>query len=89
MIKGLPRDKAGNYTVPKPIRKIAATFAELQEKRFLADYDLAERFKRSDVLTLIDQAKRHVTDFSELPVADNDRNFFLACLWAWRELKNR
>lgn len=89
MIKGLPRDQNGNYPIPKAIQNIAATFAELQEKRFLADYDLAERFKRSDVLALIDEVKSHVTKFSEMATADNDRNFFLACLWAWKELGNR
>ncbi len=45
VIKGLPRDQKGNYAVPKPIQNMAATFAELQEKRHLADYDLSERFK--------------------------------------------
>ena len=86
--KGLPTDQHGNYAIPKAIQNIAATFAELQEKRHLADYDLSERFKRSEVLTLIDQAKSHVLKFQELPITD-DRKFFLACLWAWKELTNR
>jgi hypothetical protein len=86
--KGLPQDPQGTYRIPKPIQDIAATFAELQEKRHLADYDLSERFKRSEVLTLIDQAKIHVRKFCEYQVCD-DRKFFLACLWAWKELTNR
>ena len=88
VVKGLPKNLQGNYTIPKPVQNIAATFAELQEKRHLADYDLSERFKRSEVLTLIDQAKTHVEKFREFPVCD-DRKYFLACLWAWTELAKR
>jgi uncharacterized protein (UPF0332 family) len=88
VIKGLPRNASGHYVVPTAIQNIAATFAELQDSRHLADYDLTERFKRSDVLALIEQAKAHVQDFAGLPESD-DRKFFLACLWAWRELSSR
>lgn len=88
VIKGLPRDGNGNYPIPKEIRDIASTFAELQEKRHLADYDLSERFEKSEVLTLIDQARAHVSRFRNLANSDT-RKFFLACLWAWKELKNR
>ncbi len=88
VIKGLPRNQLGNYVVPKKIQNIAATFAELQEKRHLADYDLAERFKRSEVLTMIDQAKSHVEKFRSFAVCD-DRKYFLACLSAWKDLINR
>ena len=88
VIKGLPRNQNGNYVISREIRDIAATFAELQEKRHLADYDLAERFKRSEVLTLIDQAKTYVEEFRNYPVGD-DRKFFLACLWAFKDLTNR
>jgi uncharacterized protein (UPF0332 family) len=88
VIKGLPRDAAGKYTIPKAIQDVASTFVELQEKRHLADYDRTERFSRSDALTLVQQAKNHITKFAVLPMSD-DKRFFLACLWAWRELTNR
>lgn len=88
VIKGLPRDSSGSYPILEAIRNMASTFAELQEKRHLADYDRSERFKRSDVLTLIEEAKNSVAKFSELPASD-DKKFFLACLWAWKELTNR
>jgi uncharacterized protein (UPF0332 family) len=88
VIKGLPRDASSNYVIPKSIRNVAALFVELQEKRHLADYDLSERFKRSEVLALIDQTKATVANFRELTESD-DRKFFLACLWAWKELTNR
>jgi hypothetical protein len=88
VIKGLPRDPAGKYPIHPAIKEIAETFVELQEKRHRADYDRGERFKRLDVLELIDETKDRVAKFSSLPLTD-DMRFFLACLWAWRELVNR
>lgn len=71
VIKGLPRDPQGNYRIPREIQNIAATFAELQEKRHLADYDLSERWKRSEVLTLIDQTKSRVDHCSSVVSSDS------------------
>lgn len=88
VIKGLPRNPAGHYVIPKAVQDVAATFAELQEKRHLADYDLTERFRRSDVLALIEQVRNNVERFAELTPSDEKR-FFLACLWAWKELTSR
>lgn len=88
IIKGLPRDANGNYSIPIEIRSIAATFVELQEKRHLADYDLSETFFKVEVLRLIEQANLDVESFRRLAVSDT-RKFFLACLWAYKELKNR
>lgn len=88
VIKGLPRDASGNYAISSAIRGLALGFAELQEKRNVADYDRSERFKRSEVLIVIEQAKEQVARFSELELSDA-KKFFLACLWAWKELTNR
>jgi hypothetical protein len=60
----------------------------LQDQRHVADYDLTERFKRSDVLMLIVLAKNRIEDFTKLP-SSNEKRFVLACLWAWNELANR
>jgi hypothetical protein len=86
--KGLPKNQAGVYTIPQQIQEIAAAFTELQDKRHTADYDLSEKFTRSDVLTLISEACSSVARFQKLPSSDEKR-FFLACLWAWKELANR
>ena len=88
VIKGLPRDPGGNYPIQDAIQEIAAAFAEMQEKRNLADYDRSERFKRSDVFMLIEDARKAVSKFTLLPMSD-DKRFFLACLWAWKDLANR
>jgi hypothetical protein len=70
------------------IRELASAFVDLQDHRHLADYDLTERFKRSDVLLLIAQVWRHIESFKNL-APSNEKQFFLACLWAWKELANR
>lgn len=88
IIKRLARNASGSFPIPVEISDIAGTFVELQEKRYLADYDLSERFKKAEVLTLIDQVESHVEQFRNLAVSDT-RKFFLACLWAYKELKNR
>jgi uncharacterized protein (UPF0332 family) len=86
--KGLTLGSAGTYLILKPIQRIAAAFTDLQEKRHLADYDLTERFQRGEVLSLIEEAEDRIAEFSSLGTS-NDKSFFLACLWAWRELANR
>jgi hypothetical protein len=82
--KGLPV----GFTIPGEIRELAATFVDLQRKRHLADYDLTERFKRKDVLGLIAEVRKQIEKFRTLSPS-NEKRFFLACLWAWKELANR
>jgi hypothetical protein len=82
--KGLP----AGFAVPQSIQQCARTFAGMQEIRHLADYDLTERFKRSEVLALIEEVAACIRQFSSLPPSDI-KSFFLACLWAWRELAAR
>jgi hypothetical protein len=82
--KGLPP----SFRIPTEIRAVATAFVELQEKRHLADYDLTERFSRSDVLALIEQAETVIEDFAGL-ASSNERKFFLACLWAWNTVATR
>ena len=52
------------------------------------DYDLSERFRRSEVLSLVQQVGQHIQAFTALPLSD-DRQFFLICLLPWKELANR
>jgi hypothetical protein len=76
------------FTIPEEIRQLADNFVDLQDYRHLADYDLTERFKRSDVLALIAEARKYSENFRNL-APSNEKRFFLACLWAWKELANR
>jgi hypothetical protein len=82
--KGLP----SGFAVPAEIRKSATTFVDLQEKRHLADYDLTERFRRSEVLAMIADVREDIDNFVNL-APSSEKQFFLACLWAWKELANR
>lgn len=82
--KGLP----ATFVAPVEVRTIARTFVDLQQRRQLADYDLTERFTRSDVLGLIEQAETAIRKFEQAPVSI-ERKFFLACLLAWDTLAKR
>lgn len=86
--KALPKNSKGNYEVARPIQRIASVFKELQEKRHVADYELSERFRRSEVLALIGQVEAAIQNFATLAPSD-DRHFFLICLLVWKELSNR
>lgn len=79
--KGLPK----SFSIPSEIRDIARTFVELQYKRELADYDLTERFSRSDVLGLVEQVHTVIHQFNQLRNSC-EKKFFLACLLAWDQL---
>ena len=86
--KGVTKGLPVGFTIPAEIRELAETFVNLQEKRHLADYDLTERFNRDDVLGLIALVRKHCENFGNLSPS-NEKRFFLACLWAWKELSNR
>ena len=86
--KGVAKGLPAGFAIPAEIRELAETFVDLQECRHLADYDLTERFKRSDVLSLINQVEGRIQAFTQL-ASSNEKRFFLACLWAWKELANR
>jgi hypothetical protein len=86
--KGVAKGLPPGFTIPREIQALALAFVDLQDNRHLADYDLTERFKRSDVLMLIIEVKNRIEDFTKLP-SSNEKRFFLACLWAWKDLANR
>ncbi len=86
--KGVAKGLPAGLAIPAEIRVLAETFVDLQERRHLADYDLTERFKRSDVLSLINQVEGRIQAFRNL-ASSNEKRFFLSCLWAWKELANR
>lgn len=82
--KGLP----AAFSIPIEIKILARAFADLQDKRHLADYDRTERFRRSDVLMLIDQVETTLNAFAELP-SSIEKKFFLICLLAWNARAGR
>jgi uncharacterized protein (UPF0332 family) len=86
--KGVAKGLPAGFAFPGEIRQLAQTFVNLQDNRHLADYDLTERFKRSEVLALITEVRKHIGNFKNL-TSSNEKRFFLACLWACKELANR
>ncbi len=86
--KGVSKGLPVGFTVPAEIREFADTFVDLQDNRNLADDDLTERFKRSEVLALIAEVRKQIENFKNASPS-NEKRFFLACLWAWKELSNR
>jgi hypothetical protein len=86
--KGVSKGLPAGFAIPGEIRKLAAAFVDLQEMRHLADYDLTERFRRSDVQLLIELVKRRIEEFATLS-SSSEKRFFLSCLWAWKDLANR
>ena len=86
--KGVAKGLPVGFAIPAEIREMADTFVDLQEWRHLADYDLTERFKRSDVLSLINEVERSNPSLQASGILERE-TFFLACLWAWKELANR
>lgn len=84
IVKGLP----AGFSVPPEIQSLAGMFIDMQELRHLADYDLSKRFERVDVLAEIARAEIQVVRFASLSSSD-EKKFFLACLWAAKELTNR
>ncbi|MFO7775135.1 MAG: hypothetical protein R6W89_04995 [Candidatus Hydrogenedentota bacterium] len=84
LCKGLDTKQVSN-----DIRTVATTFVDLQDKRHRADYDLTEPFRRNEALYLIKTAKRAIETFGNCTASDEERRFFLACLWAWPELSRR
>jgi uncharacterized protein (UPF0332 family) len=86
--KPIPKGAKGRRGIPPEVQVIASAFKELQQKRHLADYDLSERFKRSEVLALVEQVETVIAQFDAAPASDC-RQFFLACLLSWKSLAGR
>ena len=64
---------------PDGVRKFGRTFAALQKKRHLADYDPDFRISKSEVITAINDARTAIDRFLEAP-ANIRRDFALHVL---------
>lgn len=52
---------------PKAVQGFAETFASLQSKRHLADYDPDAPFRKSDVIEDIGEARNAIARFTKVP----------------------
>ena len=70
---------SGQQLQPKLI-KVAEAFVDLQQARHDADYNMAQRFSRRDVLDLINQADRAVVDWRDVRNTDAADTFLVGLL---------
>ncbi len=71
--------------VPPELRYVAHTFLELQERRHNADYDLALRFNRHDVLGLCDKVDQAMANWETVRIEPIARLFILSLL-VWERM---
>ncbi len=70
--------------VPPPLQQVALTFVELQEVRHEADYNVARRFTRLEVIDLISQAAQAFHNWQAVR-ADPVAQMYLTALLLWKK----
>lgn len=75
-------------SVPVSLQQVCLTFKDAQEQRHSADYDLARRFARPDVLVTVRQVETAIHRFEALPDS-GWKQFFLVSLLIWKPMSNR
>jgi hypothetical protein len=76
----------GTVTITSDLRDVAATFVTLQDERHVADYDLAARFTRNGVLTLLRELDNAFEAWARVRDDETSR-LFLMMLPLSRELQ--
>lgn len=72
--------------IPSGVRAIAKLFNDAQEQRHAADYDLSERYTRSDALALIDAAQAEIDRWQAVR-RDPMARLYLISLLLWDRMK--
>jgi len=83
---GIKAPLANVGSVPVPLQQICLMFKDVQ--RHSADYDLAQRFTRTDVLATVRQIESAINGFEAL----NEpawKQFFLLALLIWKPISTR
>lgn len=76
------------FVTPPEVADIAETFVQAMEKRHLADYDVAKKFTRSDVLSLVEDIDGAMKSFKRTRTKP-EAKFFLACLLVGQNLNRK
>jgi uncharacterized protein (UPF0332 family) len=78
----LPKAIGGSITAPieAELSALAGLFVDLQAKRHSADYDIAVKFTRLEVLALIRRTRRTVREWRKAPKSENRKVFLTALL---------
>jgi uncharacterized protein (UPF0332 family) len=72
------------YPVGEPLKSLAKTFLRLQQARHEADYDLARRFSREEVVDLIGNVTQAFQAWQAIRKDDLSR-MYLACFLVWKD----
>jgi uncharacterized protein (UPF0332 family) len=59
-----------NLRFPPEIIQFATAFISLQQHRHVADYDPTSRFERAEVIGIIDNAEKAMSDYEKAPRSD-------------------
>lgn len=76
----------GGIAIPPELRKVARTFLFLQQKRHDADYNVAVRYSRADVLDIVDETQVFFANWSTVR-SDPSARLFLVALFSYRKLR--
>ncbi len=69
---------------------VSTTFADLQEERHRADYDLSRPFTRQEAATAVARVQSALTDWDDLRRNNRDlARFYAFCLLCWGSWKGR
>lgn len=94
--KGTPRDLLKPfwtlYSVPTnaTLGRLAAAFVDLQQERHRADYDLSQPITLKEADSLVQQARRAISDWETLKKNDLEiAQFYALSLFCWNNWKTR
>ncbi len=80
--------RMGLLTIPAALQNLAQTFLDTQERRHLADYDLAETFSRSMVLAFIVRVEQAIDAWPAIRDEPASELFLLGLL-VWGRIRDR
>jgi uncharacterized protein (UPF0332 family) len=72
--------------VPAQLRNVAQAFADLQQLRHDADYNLAKTFTRDEARRLIEKTEQAFADWQSVRKSDH-ANLYLSCLLLWERFE--
>ncbi len=76
----------GPLSIPADLQTVGSVFVQLQQMRHQADYNMARRFSKSEVLVLLQDAENAFLAWQRVRNGDAAR-FFLMSLPLWEQLK--
>lgn len=76
----------GLLVIPTDLQTVGSVFVQLQQMRHQADYNMARRFSKSEVLVLVQDAEEAFLAWQKVR-NDEAARFFLMSLPLWEQIK--